>query len=68
MTKTIVAAQRKRGKVVKERLVTIRDKIKKLLDECDGENITNDAENICHCLECAMAEVQSAIDNYTTFI
>lgn len=68
MTKTLVHAQKRRGKIVKKKLQTILKKLYALLNEIDGDNITNDAENVCQCLATAKAAIEDAEENYTTYI
>lgn len=69
MPKTIVAAQRRRGKVVRRKLETILTKIQVLIAEQDSaDQKTNDAENLLGCLTNAKLQLEEAAEYYTTFI
>lgn len=68
MTKTIINAQKRRGKSVRKKVKTILAKVYKLIEEIDGDDITNDAENLMHCLTQAKLALEDGEEHYTTHI
>lgn len=68
MTKTLRAAQIKRGKVVKKKLETILKKIQDIIDDLDQRQMTPDVENMLNCLVEAKLAIENGVEHYTKYL
>lgn len=69
MTKTLVAAQKRRGKKIKKKLQAIDAKIQAVLLEFDDKHyLTPDAENLIHNLVQAQFNIKGAVEFYCKYL